>query len=108
MGRLILIPALCDFHTRYPDIELAIGMSDRPVDMVQEAVDCVIRVGELQDSSMVAKRIGTFESLTCAAPAYFERHGMPKSIDERAGHRRSEERRVGKECVSTCSTRGHT
>src|SRR3546814_15141732 len=112
-------------------------MSDRPVDMVQEAVDCVIRVGELQDSSMVAKRFGTFESLTCAAPAYFERHGMPKSIDELEGHRavhyfssrhgrvidwsfmvdgksievpvkgavRSEERRVGKGGVSTCTYR---
>jgi LysR family transcriptional regulator for bpeEF and oprC len=86
MGRLILIPALCDFHERYPDIELAIGMSDRPVDMVQEAVDCVIRVGELQDSSMVAKRIGTFESLTCAAPSYLERHGVPKAIDQLEGH----------------------
>src|SRR5690606_8783377 len=48
IGRLILLPALCEFHSRYPDIELAIGMSDRPVDMVQEAVDCVIRVGELR------------------------------------------------------------
>lgn len=87
IGRLILIPALCDFHTRYPDIELAIGMSDRPVDMVQEAVDCVIRVGELQDSTMVAKRIGTFESVTCAAPAYIERYGEPATIDDLHKHR---------------------
>ncbi|MGB3290283.1 MAG: LysR substrate-binding domain-containing protein [Burkholderiaceae bacterium] len=86
MGRLILIPSLCEFHKRYPDIELAIGMSDRPVDMVQEAVDCVIRVGELQDSSMVAKRIGTFETLTCAAPSYIERHGIPKSITQLGEH----------------------
>jgi LysR family transcriptional regulator for bpeEF and oprC len=87
IGRLILIPALCEFHTRYPDIELAIGMGDRPVDMVQEAVDCVIRVGELQDSSMVAKRIGTFESVTCAAPAYLERHGEPATIEQLQNHR---------------------
>lgn len=87
IGRLILIPALCEFHTRYPDIELAIGMGDRPVDMVQEAVDCVIRVGELQDSSMVAKRIGTFESVTCAAPAYLERHGEPVTIEQLQNHR---------------------
>src|SRR5690554_5055153 len=45
IGRRILMPALCDFHSRYPDIELAIGMSDRPVDLVREAVDCAIRVG---------------------------------------------------------------
>ena len=86
LGRLILIPALCDFHQRYPDIELAIGLSDRPVDMVQEAVDCVIRVGELQDSTMVAKRIGNFEGITCVSPAYVERHGMPTSLEDLHKH----------------------
>lgn len=87
IGRLILLPALCEFHSRYPDIELAIGMSDRPVDMVQEAVDCVIRVGELRDSSMVAKRVGTFESITCAAPSYLERYGEPQTIGQLDDHR---------------------
>ncbi len=86
IGRTILIPALCDFHNRYPDIDLVIGMGDRPVDLVQEAVDCAIRVGELQDSSMVAKRIGTFQSLTCASPTYLERHGTPKTIAELKDH----------------------
>lgn len=87
IGRLILVPALCEFHSRYPDIELAIGMSDRPVDMVQDAVDCVIRVGELHDSTMVAKRIGTYESVTCASPAYLERHGEPATIDDLQQHK---------------------
>lgn len=87
IGRLILIPALCDFHERYPDIELAIGMSDRPVDMVQEAVDCVIRVGELKGPTLVGKRIGTLEMVTCAAPAYIERHGAPITLGELDQHR---------------------
>lgn len=87
IGRLILAPALCDFHTRYPDIELAIGMTDMIVDMVRDAVDCSIRVGDLEDSSMVARRIGTFESITCAAPSYLEKYGEPKSIEELANHR---------------------
>lgn len=87
IGRLILIPALCEFHTRYPDIELAIGMGDRVVDMVQDAVDCAIRVGDLEDSSMVAKRIGTFESLTCAAPGYLERFGEPSTLEHLKDHR---------------------
>ncbi len=87
IGRLILIPALREFHQRYPDIELAIGMGDRAVDMVQEAVDCVIRVGELQDSTMVAKRIGTFESVTCAAPSYLKRYGEPGTIEQLRDHR---------------------
>jgi LysR family transcriptional regulator for bpeEF and oprC len=87
IGRLILIPQLCEFHTRYPDIELMIGMGDRPVDMIREAVDCVIRVGELQDSSLVARRIGTFQGVTCAAPSYIERHGEPGTIEDLAQHR---------------------
>lgn len=87
IGRLLLLPHLCDFYTRYPDIELVMGMGDRPVDMVQEAVDCVIRVGELQDSSMVARRIGTFQAVTCGAPAYFEIHGVPQRIDDLQNHK---------------------
>lgn len=82
IGRLILIPELCSFHERYPDLELVIGMSDRPVDMVREAVDCVIRIGELKDSSMVARRIGTFQGVNCASPDYIERHGIPTSIED--------------------------
>ena len=87
IGRLLLIPKLCEFHARYPDIELVIGMGDRPVDMVREAVDCVIRVGALQDSSMVARRIGTFQGVTCGAPSYFERHGEPRTLDDLKNHR---------------------
>lgn len=87
IGRLLLLPNLCDFYIRYPDIELVIGMSDRPVDMVQEAVDCVIRIGELQDSSMVARRIGTFQAVTCGSPLYFERHGVPQNIADLQHHK---------------------
>ncbi|MCB5184648.1 LysR family transcriptional regulator [Methylobacillus gramineus] len=86
IGRLIILPKLCDFYTRYPDVELVIGMSDRPVDMVQEAVDCVVRVGELQDSSMVGRRIGAFQIVTCAAPRYLEQYGEPKTIEDLQHH----------------------
>ncbi|TAL56263.1 LysR family transcriptional regulator [Pandoraea sp.] len=86
IGRLILIPTLCEFHLRYPEIELAIGLGDKPVDLVQEAVDCVIRVGELRDSTLVARRIGTFEGVTCAAPGYLERHGEPRSLEDLEQH----------------------
>lgn len=86
IGRQILIPRLCEFHCRYPDVELVIGMGDRQVDLVREAVDCVIRVGELQDSTLVARRIGSFKAVTCGAPEYFERHGVPTSIDDLQDH----------------------
>lgn len=86
IGRLIIIPKLCEFYTRYPDIELVIGMGDRPVDMVREAVDCVIRLGELQDSSMIARRIGTFQGVTCASPEYLAEHGTPHTLDDLKQH----------------------
>ncbi|PKO32191.1 MAG: LysR family transcriptional regulator [Betaproteobacteria bacterium HGW-Betaproteobacteria-7] len=86
IGRLILIPRLCEFHARYPEVELHIGMGDRAVDLVREAVDCVIRVGELQDSTLVARRIGTLKMITCATPGYLERYGVPTSIDDLAQH----------------------
>ena len=87
IGRLILIPKLCEFHQRYPDIELMIGMGDRPVNLVQEAVDCVIRAGDLVDSTLVARRIGSFSFMTCAAPSYLERCGEPKTLEDLAQHK---------------------
>jgi LysR family transcriptional regulator for bpeEF and oprC len=86
IGRMILLPNLCDFYTKYPEVELVLGMSDRAVDMVQEAVDCVIRVGELEDSSLVARRIGTFQGVTCASPDYLANHGIPQAIEDLQSH----------------------
>ena len=60
VGRLMLIPALPDFHARYPDIQIDLGVSDRPVDLIGENVDCVLRGGEITDQSLVARRIGEF------------------------------------------------
>jgi LysR family transcriptional regulator, regulator for bpeEF and oprC len=82
IGRTIVIPALCEFHTRFPDIDLQLGFTDRPVDLLQEGVDCVVRVGALQDSSLVARRIGLFEGVTCASPEYLARAGIPRTLEE--------------------------
>ncbi|MBS0348834.1 MAG: LysR family transcriptional regulator [Proteobacteria bacterium] len=87
IGRQILIPNLGEFHERYPDVELVIGMGDRPVDLVQEAVDCVIRGGELTDSTLVARRIGSLSFVTCGSPAYLGRHGEPRTLEELQQHR---------------------
>lgn len=87
VGRDILIPNLCEFHSRYPDVELVIGMGDRPVDLVQEAVDCVIRAGELVDSTLVARRIGSLSFVTCGSAEYLERYGEPTTLEELQQHR---------------------
>lgn len=87
LGRRLVIPALPVFHQRYPDITLDLGLSDRAVDPVEEGVDCMIRIGPLEDSSMVARRIGMLRRVTCASPRYLERYGEPNSIEALASHR---------------------
>jgi DNA-binding transcriptional LysR family regulator len=74
-GAPLRAAALKEFFARYPGIELEIGMGDRLVDLVRDGVDCVLRVGELRDSSMVARRVASLQQVTCASAAYFEQHG---------------------------------
>ena len=74
----ILVPALPDFFARYPDIMLELGSTDRPVDLVEEGVDCAVRGGELWDTSLIARRVGVVNFVTAAAPGYLERHGIPQ------------------------------
>lgn len=74
----IIIPALPAFYRRYPDIQLDLGVSDRPVDLVGDNVDCVIRGGELSEQSLVARRIGNIPLVSVATPAYLAEHGVPK------------------------------
>jgi LysR family transcriptional regulator for bpeEF and oprC len=87
IGRLIVLPALKEFQTLYPHIELTINLGDRPVDLIQESLDFLIRAGELEDSSFVARRLATFHWLLCAAPAYISRYGEPQSVEDLAQHR---------------------
>ncbi|MEQ9969501.1 LysR substrate-binding domain-containing protein [Pectobacterium carotovorum] len=79
LANFMLIPALADFRQRYPDIQLALGINDRPVNLVEEGVDCVIRAGVLADSSLIAKTIYKDRLVTCASPRYLERYGIPES-----------------------------
>lgn len=81
LARHFLLPGLPAFLKRYPDIRLHLGEGDRLVDLVREGVDCVLRVGDLKDSAMIARRVGLLDEVTCAAPAYLERHGVPTTPD---------------------------
>ncbi len=86
-GRRVLVPALPDFFARYPDIRLEVGCSDRPVDLIEEGVDCVVRGGVQPDSTLVARRVGQVEFIACASPGYLERHGVPKHPHDLIHHR---------------------
>lgn len=85
LALLIIIPALPAFHERYPDIQLDLGVTDRRVDLIGENVDCVVRAGELTDQSLIARRIGNLQFVTCAAPSYIERYGEPAHPSELEG-----------------------
>lgn len=86
VGRRIIAPALDDFFARYPEIDLELGCTDRPVDLVHEGIDCVIRGGDIQDESLVARRLGDFRMLTYAAPSYLAKHGEPKNLEDLERH----------------------
>lgn len=87
IGRAIVLPKLRDFEARFPAIELVLGLSDRPADLIYDGIDCVIRTGDLTDSTLVARRLGQLKWLTCAAPRYLKAHGEPHSVSELAAHK---------------------
>ena len=86
VGRLIVIPALPQFTARYPLIELEIGLNDRPVDLIREGVDCVLRGGSSLDDSLVARPLVMLDQVTCASPGYLQRHGTPQCLGDLEGH----------------------
>lgn len=87
LARRFLVPRLPDFLAAYPEIDLLVSDGDRYVDLLREGVDCVLRAGTLTDSDMVARRVALLEEVTCASPAYLDRHGTPRRLDELDGHR---------------------
>lgn len=87
-ARDVLIPVLPEFMTRYPDIHIDLGVSDRTVDLISDNVDCVIRGGPLESSSLIARHIGSATLITCATPEYLKAFGTPAYPDElKNGHR---------------------
>jgi LysR family transcriptional regulator for bpeEF and oprC len=87
VGRAALIPRLAEFERRYPDIRLELSMTDIPTDLNEEGIDCAIRVGELEDSSHIARKIGYLHNVVCASPDYLRQFGAPQSIEDLKHHR---------------------
>lgn len=76
-GRRYIAPAIADFCDRYPEVEVALYLSDRPMSQDRQDFDVAIRIGELPDASLAARRIASNERILCAAPRYLEQHGFP-------------------------------
>ena len=85
-GRLYLSSALIGFLQRYPEVTVEYGLTDRVVDLVEEGVDIAVRIGRLPDSSLVARRLASMHRRIYAAPAYLERHGVPRTPNDLKGH----------------------
>jgi DNA-binding transcriptional LysR family regulator len=81
-----LVPALPEFLARYPEISLDLVVSEYPIDLVEAGIDLAIRVGPLGDVNLAARRIGELERVISAAPAYLERHGVPRKPEDLAHH----------------------
>jgi len=82
LARTTIMPALPAFMAAYPELELEISSTDRRVDLVQEGVDCLIRIGGTLGETLVARQLGALRMVNAASPIYLERHGVPHTLDD--------------------------
>jgi DNA-binding transcriptional LysR family regulator len=85
-GRKHVAPLLMAFLRAHPDVGASLDLSDRTVDLVGEGIDCAVRLGGLVDSSLVAVRLGEMRRVVVGSPAYFQRKGVPRSLEDLAAH----------------------
>lgn len=86
IARNVMIPHLPDFLATHPGIEIELGSTDRRVDLIAEGYDCVVRVGTLADSGLIARPLGSLSIVNCASPAYLQRYGVPNTLADLAEH----------------------
>jgi DNA-binding transcriptional LysR family regulator len=83
---LLVVPNLSDFYHEHPDIEIILSSSDLRRDMLRDGLDCVLRMGELEDGEYIARKIGDIHMTTCASPAYLSVHGTPENLEQLQQH----------------------
>jgi DNA-binding transcriptional LysR family regulator len=86
MGRLHLQPIIVEFLAKFPDVDVQLGLQDRPVNFWEEQIDVALRIGELTDSSLIAVKAGEIRRVMCASPDYLKSRGMPRSPDDLTTH----------------------
>src|SRR5688500_6971137 len=85
-GNQHVAPLVPKFAERYPDVQLALSLSDRTVNVVEEGFDLAVRIADLADSSLAARKLAPNRRVVCASPAYLARHGTPRTPEELARH----------------------
>ncbi|WP_447088082.1 LysR family transcriptional regulator [Enterobacter bugandensis] len=83
---LRVIPNLPDFYRQHPEIDIILSSSDRRRDMLRDGLDCVLRVGELEDGEYIARKIGNIKITTCASPAWLAKNGTPETLEDLRQH----------------------
>src|SRR3546814_6157440 len=78
----LVVPHLAEFMRAHPQLQIDLGSADRRVDLVSEGIDCVLRVGQLRDSSLFARPLVKVQVISCAIPGYLERHGVPRTTQD--------------------------
>lgn len=86
VAKRFVLPNLPDFLKQHPQLHIEISSTDRRVDLITEGFDCVIRIGKLHDSSLIARSLGTLSLVNCASTSYVAHHGKPASLDDLAHH----------------------
>lgn len=86
-GSQCLAPAMAEYLDRHPEVNLDLELSNRLSDVVEEGLDAAVRIGTLKDTSMVARPLRPLQMIVCAAPAYLERHGTPRTPADLSQHR---------------------
>ena len=85
-GHQHIAPLIPRFAERYPQIQLALSLSDRTVNLIEEGFDLAVRIAHLEDSSLTARKLAPNRRVVCASPSYLARHGTPRTPDELARH----------------------
>ena len=85
-ARNVVIPRLPEFLANHPQLEMLVSTTDRRVDLLREGFDCVLRIGTLPDSGLVARRLGVLEMMNCASPRYLEKYGTPLTVQDLDQH----------------------
>jgi len=86
LGRIVVLPAIDDFHKRFPDLELMIGLDDQPIHSSDENLDCTIRIGEPDDPGVIQRRLCDLEIVTAGSPDYLVRYGEPQRVEDIPQH----------------------
>jgi DNA-binding transcriptional LysR family regulator len=88
LGRHVIVPGLPRFASRYPEVQVELSLHDHPSDLVSEGIDVALRLGALEDSGLIARRLGRTRMRICGAPGYLRRRGTPRTLDALSRHER--------------------